>query len=271
VNDWLIAWGIEGWKPALRLLLMPPVPMLLLGLLGLALIGRRLRLGRLLVGVALLATWVVATPMSGYWLPQLLTQPPPVLAPQAVAALAASAKAPRTAILVLGGGRKSMALEYDTADLSDLGAERLRYGAWLARKTQLPLAFSGGVAHASDPGPTEAALARAALQRDFGLPLRWAEERSRDTNENAIHSVAQLQAAGITQIVLVTHDFHQRRALAAFGRAIARSGRPMALVAAPMGARPPPEGKLGDFIPDARGLQRSNWALHEWLGRLAGA
>lgn len=268
MNDWLVQWGIEDWKPLLRLLLLPPAPMLLLGLLGLALLGRQQRLGRLLVAVALAATWVVATPMFGHWLLQTLTRPPPMLTQQAVAALAGR---PRSVILVLGGGRKLMALEYGAADLSELGAERLRYGAWLARQTHLPLAFSGGVAHSNSNGPTEAAVARAALERDFGLSLRWVEDRSRDTSENALYSVALLQGAGIERIVLVTHDFHQRRALAAFARAIASSGRPMEVVAAPMGARTAPEAKLRNLVPDAAGLARSRWALHEWLGRLAGA
>jgi uncharacterized SAM-binding protein YcdF (DUF218 family) len=127
------------------------------------------------------------------------------------------------------------------------------------------------VAHSNSNGPTEAAVARAALERDFGLSLRWVEDRSRDTSENALYSVALLQGAGIERIVLVTHDFHQRRALAAFARAIASSGRPMEVVAAPMGARTAPEAKLRNLVPDAAGLARSRWALHEWLGRLAGA
>ena len=53
MNDWLVQWGLEAWKPALRVLVMPPVPMLLLVLLGLALVRRRPWLGRSLgvVGV----------------------------------------------------------------------------------------------------------------------------------------------------------------------------------------------------------------------------
>jgi uncharacterized SAM-binding protein YcdF (DUF218 family) len=83
--------------------------------------------------------------------------------------------------------------------------------------------------------------------------------------------VALLQADGIGRIVVVTHGFHQARALAAFRRAIARSGRPMDLVPAPMGLRTPPTGRLSDLLPGGESLQRSTWALHEWLGRLAGA
>jgi uncharacterized SAM-binding protein YcdF (DUF218 family) len=165
-----------------------------------------------------------------------------------------------------------MAPDYGGPDLTPHAHERLRYGAWLARQTRLPLAYSGGIGHgAVDHGVTEAEAARQALARDRGPPLRWAEDRSRDTNENAAYSVAMLQADGIGRIVLVTHDFHQPRALAGFRRAIARSGRPMELVPAPMGQRVAPSGRVFDFLPTGDGLQRSTWVLHEWVGRLAGA
>jgi len=268
MNDWLVQWGLEAWKPALRVLVMPPVPMLLLALLALGLARRRPRLGRSLGLLAVLATWLVCTPWAGQGLQALLTQPPPALAPERIAALRG---APNTAILVLGAGRRALLGEYGGPDLTPLTLERLRYGWWLARQTGLPLGYSGGIGHGARDGPTEADVARLVTARDRGVPLRWAEGRSRDTNENARYSVALLQADGITQLVLVTHGFHQRRALAAFQRAVARSGRPLQLVSAPMGLRPAPTGQLSDFLPGADGLGASAIAVHEWLGRLAGA
>lgn len=273
MNDWLIAWGIEAWKPALRMLLMPPAALLLPGLLAWALARRLPRTARLVGLLSLLALWLAATPWAAHHLLRLLTSPPPVLSAAAIAQLADWPGAPRTAILVLGSGRRAQAPEYGGADLSPLGHERLRYGAWLARQTRLPLAYSGGIGHgaAEQGGPSEAEAARLALARDAGPPLRWADDRSRDTNENAAFSVALLQAQGVGRIVLVTHDFHQQRALAAFRRAVARSGQPMELVPAPMGHRPLPTGRLADWVPTGEALQRSHWAWHEWLGRLAGA
>lgn len=273
MNDWLIAWGIEGWKPALRLLLMPPVPMLLAALLAWALARRLPRTARWLGVGSLLALWLVATPWAAYHLQQALVPAPAPLSAPAIAGLADRPGAPRTAVLVLGSGRRPHAPDYDAPDLSPLSHERLRYGAWLARQTRLPLAYSGGIGHgaALASGATEAEAARQALARDGGPPLRWAEDRSRDTNENAAFSVALLQTEGVGRIVLVTHDFHQPRALAAFRRAIARSGRPMDLVPAPMGQRLAPSGRVADLMPTGEALQRSTWVLHEWLGRLAGA
>nr|MDH4391235.1 YdcF family protein [Aquabacterium sp.] len=73
MNDWLVQWGLQAWKPAFKLLLLPPAPMLLLALLGLLLLGRRPRLGRALAGLGLLATWLVCTPWAGQGLVNLLT------------------------------------------------------------------------------------------------------------------------------------------------------------------------------------------------------
>jgi uncharacterized SAM-binding protein YcdF (DUF218 family) len=143
---------------------------------------------------------------------------------------------------------------------------------WLARQTGQPLAFSGGVGLGNDPGPTEAEIARRSAARDFGARITWIDDQSRDTNENAIRSVALLGAEGVARIVLVTHDFHMSRALAAFERAIARQGHKIALVGAPMGQRLPGDRpELMDFLPSAEGLTATRLALHEWLGRLAGA
>ena len=47
----------------------------------------------------------------------------------------------------------------------------------------------------------------------------------------------------------------------------------MRLVPAPVGLRPDlgPDLSLGDYLPSAEGFALTRLALHEWLGRLAGA
>ena len=268
MNDWLISLGIVHWKGALGTLLLPPTPLLLLALLGILLLPRWRGLGRALVMIAVLGLWAVCTTGVGHVLIEALTRPPPALSPERITSLV---RAPKTAILVLGGGRKLEAPEYGAIDLKPLTLERLRYGLWLARQTRLPVGYSGGLGYGSPAGPTEADAARLVAQRDFGVTLRWLEARSRDTNENARYSVAMLRADGIEQVLLVTHGFHQRRALAAFDRAIRQSGGTLRVIAAPMGLQPPLGRELGDWLPNAEGLALTRWALHEWLGRLAGA
>jgi len=274
MNDLFVRLGLEAWKPLLSVLVLPPVPLLLLVLWGAWRLARRRAAGGAAgwaaVWLGLAALWATCTPALGDALINALTTPPPALHAGQRAALAG---APRTAIVVLGAGRKLLAPEYATADLKPMTLERLRYGLWLAKQTRLPLAYSGGLGYGSPAGPSEAAVAGQIAKRDFGQTLRWAEDRSRDTNENARFTVALLQADGIQQIVLVTHDFHQRRALAAFERALRASGVAMRLVPAPVGVRPDLGSgwALGDYLPTPEGFALTRLALHEWLGRLAGA
>ena len=269
MNNLLVRFGLEPWKAVLGLLLLPPVPFLLLAVLGGLWLPRRRLLGWLSLGLALLGLWGMSTLAVGQGLVERLTTPPPALDAAQRAGLVG---APRTAIVVLGAGRRRLAPEYGTPELNPMTLERLRYGLWLARQTRLPVLFSGGVGYGSLPGATEAEIGAQVALRDFGQRLRWSEDRSRDTNENARFTVAMLRAEGIRRIVLVTHDFHQRRALAAFERALMSSvGPAIELLPAPMGLTPPHAVRLIDLMPTGEGFALSRLALHEWLGRLAGA
>ncbi|MBP6900416.1 MAG: YdcF family protein [Burkholderiaceae bacterium] len=268
MNDWLLAAGLPWLKLALKQLLLPPASPLLLAALGLLLLRRWPRLGRWIAGSALALLWLLCLPAVGLGLGQWLCTPPP---PLDAARLQALRGAPHTAVLVLGAGRRDPAPEYGMPDLPSATLERLRYGAFVARQTGLPLGFSGGLAPFAEPGATEAAAAALVAQRDFGMRLRWREDRSQDTADNARRSLALLHADGITRIVLVTHDLHQRRALAAFRRAAEHSGINLSLVPAPIEVPPPGPLTAGDWWPSVQGLRRSWYAIYEALGRLAGA
>lgn len=268
MNQLFLMLGIESWKPTLGALVMPPVPFLLLILAGARLMFRRRLLAWLLVMLGCAGVWLMCTTALGIGLTHLLLKPPRALGATEIAELR---RAPKTAILVLGAGRQLLAPEYGVANLKPYTLERLRYGLWLSRETGLPVGFSGGIGHGGDPGPSEAAIAARIAEREFGRPLRWTEGESRDTHENAVRSVALLHEAGIERIVLVTHGFHMRRALANFNREMQRTGKPMALVAAPLGLRNPGPLEGSDWMPTFEGFRDTRIALHEWLGRLMGA
>jgi len=268
MNELFLMLGIESWKPTLGALVMPPVPFLLLVVAGARLMFRRRALAWLLLLLGCAGIWLMCTTALGIGLTHLLLKPPPALGANAIADLR---RAPKTAILVLGAGRHLLAPEYGVANLKPYTLERLRYGLWLSRETALPVGFSGGVGHGGDPGPSEAAIAARIAEREFGRPLRWTEGESRDTNENAVRSVALLHEAGIERIVLVTHGFHMRRALANFSREMQRTGKTMALVAAPLGLRDPGPLEGSDWLPTVEGFRDTRIALHEWLGRMMGA
>lgn len=266
MNELFLSLGMEGWKPLLTTLLLPPVPMLLLVLVGARLMFRRRLLAWLLILLGVVSLWLACTSAVSGMLVRWLTQPPPAISETVLNELK---RAPKTAIVVLGGGRRAYSPEYRMSTLHPRTVDRLRYGLWLGRETNLPVAFSGGVGHGARDGPSEAEIAARVAEREFGRPLRWTEGESRDTRENAVRSVALLKAQGIQRIVLVTHDYHMRRALLNFERAAA--GSSFAIVPAPMGLPYPGRLQARDWLPSAGFLEDSSFAIREWLGRLAGA
>ena len=261
--------GIEAWKPVLAALLLPPVPLLLLVLIGTRLVLARRGLGWLLVLLATTGLWLGACSGIGALLGRTLFKPPPALTSAQVAQLRADTKARQgvTAIVVLGGGRDMLAPEYGTADLRARSLERLRYGVWLARETGLPLAFSGGVGWGGSGGPAEADVAERIAAKEFGAPLKWVENESRDTRENALRSVALLERSGVRRIVLVTHGWHMRRAASWFEGAAA--GR-IEILPAPMGLARQSQGQILDWLPTPEGFTQVNLVLREGLALLAG-
>jgi uncharacterized SAM-binding protein YcdF (DUF218 family) len=266
MNDLLLRLGIESWKPLLEASLLPPVPFLVCVLVGARLMFRRRLLAWLLVVLGCTGVWMSCTHAAGVGLSRALMPPTRALTEAEVAALK---HAPKTAIVVLGGGRRLLAPEYGLSALHPRGIERLRYGLWLARETGLPVAFSGGVSPGSPAGPAEAEIAGRTAEREFGRSLRWLEAESRDTRENGLKTVALLQAQGIEQIVLVTHGYHMARALGNFQRATA--GTRMRIMAAPMGLSADAHLELIDWMPSSEGFEQTRLILHEWIGRVMGA
>jgi uncharacterized SAM-binding protein YcdF (DUF218 family) len=274
LNDLVAQSGGVSWKPVLTALLLPPVPLLLLMLLGATLARRRAVWGWLLLLAGAAGIWLSCTTAVGHGLQRQLLHPYRALGQQDLQQLRTPRRdgAPTAgAIVVLGAGRESYAPEYGAANLSPYSMERLRYGLWLARETDLPVAFSGGTGHGQAAGPAEAEVAAQIAARDFARPLKWTETESRDTRENAARSVALLRAAGVTRIVLVTHGWHMRRSETAFEQAIARSGGGMLLVAAPLGLASDDSVGALRWLPSQRGFSDTRRALREYLGLLAGA
>lgn len=268
MNGLLLTLGLESWKPAIGTLLLPPVPLLLMVLLGAGLMARRRLLGWTVIVLACAGLWLSTTGVAARFVRQSLLQPPPVLQPAEIAALR---RAPQAAIVVLGGGRTPLALEYGGAQLHPRSIERLRYGVHLAKQTSLPMAFSGGVGWGGRDGASEAAIAWRTAENELGFKIRWQEGESRDTRENAARTVALLREQGVRHIVLVTHAYHMPRASRAFRQSIAAGPAPMQLTLAPMGAGPDGPLELGDWLPSLGGAEGTRLALHEWLGRLLGA
>ena len=246
-------------KPILAALALPPAAPLLLVLLGLVLAVRKKAAGLALVFVAFAMLWLLSCHAVAVWLAQNIL---PQYAPLSVAALKASGA---QAIVVLGGGVHPVAPEYGEPQASAAAAMRLRYGAWLARQSGLPVAFAGGQGWgaASTQTLSEGEVARRAALRDYGLTLKWIDSQSRDTAESARLLRPLLQKDSIQRIVLVTHATHMPRSLRAF------EGAGFTVTAAPMAFTLPSRNGVLEWLPSSDGLDSSRVVLKEWLALLA--
>ena len=272
MNDLFLMLGIESWKPVLSSLLLPPVPWLLLVLLGAALMSRRRGWGWLLVLTASAGIWLSACSAVGEWMQRALLSPPLPLAAERIALLRRELAANASvAVVVLGGGREANAPEYGVASLGAPSLERLRYCIWLGRQTGAPLMFSGGLGHAAQPGASEAEVAAQIATREFGRALRWVEDRSRDTRENAQYAVTVLREHKIEHVVVVTHGWHMPRALRAFQDASARAGASWQVVPAPMGLAQRIERPTLRWVPSSEGFMLVRAVVRERIGLWLGA
>lgn len=264
--------GIESWKPVLSVMLLPPVPWLLLVLIGAALLLRRRGWGWLLVLTASAGIWLSSCSAVGEWLQSALLSPPPPLSAERIALLRREvASRNSVAVVVLGAGREATAPEYGVANLTPTALERLRFGLWLGRQTGAPLMFSGGLGHAALGGASEAEVAAQIATREFGRSLRWVEDRSRDTRENATYATALLRDLNVEQVVVVTHGWHMPRALRAFNEATTRAGASWQIVPAPMGLARRIERPTLRWMPSAEGFTLVRAVIREKVGLWLGA
>jgi uncharacterized SAM-binding protein YcdF (DUF218 family) len=255
----------SGFKTLLLVAAMPPAPMLLLAAWGGWRLHRRRRGGGWMLGLALLLVWLSTTEAAGELLSRAVGQPAPLSRSQ-IDALRGQRDG---AVLVLGGGVRRHAPEFGTGVPNDITAERLAYGVWVARRSGWPLGFSGGVGWtAKRQAEPEAASVSRVAAHDYGLPLRWAEASSRDTRENAAKALPLLAAAGVKQVVLVTHEAHMRRALRAFEAEATARG--MRILPAPVGLRHDALTGFDDWCPSATGYARVRYIVYETLAWWAG-
>ncbi len=228
---------------------LPPLALLLIGALGLALLKRRPRLGEGLLALSLGLLAVLSLPaVSGRLLASL----------EQGALLPQENRPEAQAIVVLGGGRDINAPEYGGDTLGWASLERLRYGAKLQRQTGLPLLVTGGKPDGGEL--SEGEIMRRVLEGEFGVPVRWVEDRSDNTRENAYFSRELLKGSGVQTIYLVTHAWHMPRAKRVFEAAGFK------VVPAGVGFHQTKAPTALDFLPDARALEGSARYIHEIIG-----
>ena len=231
-------------KTLLKELILPPASLLILALLGLLLLKARPRLARIFMVVGLATLWLLSIPIVADALTALVDLYPPVDLRQAADA---------QAIVILGGGgERAMAPEYQGPAAEPYMLERLSYGAYLAKKTGLPVLVTGY--------SLEARAMHDSLQRNFEIETRWVDDQAYDTFQNARNSARILTAANVHRIILVTHATHMRRSVREFTEA------GFEVVPAPLGMLAPRDYGVLQYFPNPDALVRSHIAIYELIG-----
>jgi uncharacterized SAM-binding protein YcdF (DUF218 family) len=231
-------------KTLLRELFLPPAGLLLLALLGLLLLKLRPLLARILLVAGLASLWLLSTPIVSDALTGLVELYPPLDFRQAANA---------QAIVILGGGgQRAFAPEYGGPAAEPLLLERLSYGAYVAKKTGLPILVTGFL--------VEAHAMHDSLQRNFGIETRWIDDQAYDTFQNARNVARILTAENVHRIVLVTRATHMRRSVQEFTAA------GFDVVPAPAGIRAPRDFGVLEYLPNPDALLRSHAAIYELIG-----
>lgn len=234
-------------KTLLKNLVLPPAGPLLLALLGFLLLKARPLLGRICLIAGFGSIWLLSTPIVSDGVTRLVERYPPLNLQ-----LAADAQA---IVILGGGGQRALAPEYGGPAAEPLLLERLSYGAYLAKKTGLPVLVTGF--------SLEARAMHDTLERNFGIEARWTDASASDTYQNARSSARLLKADGVRRIVLVTRATHMWRAVQEFTEA------GFDVVAAPVGVLATRDFGILRLLPNPEALLRSYMAIYEMLGEPA--
>jgi uncharacterized SAM-binding protein YcdF (DUF218 family) len=236
----------------LKGMLLPPFTQILMLLFAWKIRHTATKVSRTISFIALLSLWLLASPVVATFLAQTLEQEPP-LRPNQLSSIHGDA------IVILSGYQDEYAPEFGEPVSGDDQLARVRYGAFLQKKTGLPVLLSGG----SVGGEEQRSLAETMafdLVSGYGGKVDWLEMRSRTTAENALYCYKLLTLEDKTTILLVTNSMHMMRAKWSFEQAGFK------VVAAPTHFVDRGSLNLNFFFPTASALHLSSEAMHEWLG-----
>jgi uncharacterized SAM-binding protein YcdF (DUF218 family) len=239
----------------LQALILPPAGLFILAIIGFALLRYKARWGLAVVATALALFYLLSMPLVSGGLIGSLENYPPLSEAQIKNTQA-------DAIVVLAGGRLRDQPEFGADTVSAISLQRLRYGAWLKRRTSLPLYVSGG--STKHEPRAEAELMQEVLQKEFNVVVDEVEKQSKTTYENAKFTAGLLTQNNHHSILLVSSAFHMPRAVEAFQQF------GINVIAAPTVFMSNKQGgiQLTDFFPQAYAMHESYYALHELMGRL---
>jgi len=237
----------------IKTLLLPLSSLLILSITGLFLLQQR-NFAVTLISFSLVLLLLLSLPVTVKYLAGMQEKYPPF-------EITSLENFAAQAIVVLGGGLRDSAPEYaQQVTLKSRTLARIRYAALLAKKINLPLLVSGGKVFNTSL-ISEADIMASVLNNEFNQAVRWKEQNSRNTAENALYTQEILSQEGITRIILVTHALHMHRAVEQFQQ------QGLQVMPAPTVFFSKPRSlNLLSFLPYARDLERNSLVIHEIMG-----
>lgn len=236
---------------------LPPGISIVMMLMGLLIIQRFYATGKILLITGFILLITLSLPITAQGLNALLETDPALSSEKLKTSKA-------KAIVVLGAGRYKNALEYPEKkdSVSKNALERLRYAAYLHKKSGLPILVSGGSPNGRMQ--SEASIMQDALKNILRVKTKWLDTESSNTWNNVKFSAKILQKNNIKNIILVTHAYHIPRARLAF------EYFGFNITAAPLGFKARNHRDIPytilDFLPSAHAMSSSSSAIHEFIG-----
>jgi uncharacterized SAM-binding protein YcdF (DUF218 family) len=240
---------------------VPPNVFIVLTVIGLVLAWRWTRLGLIVATFGGALLYLASTPVVADYLigsVKDLAGAIPIL----------SSDAPPGAIIVLSADYRKSDTPGQSFTVGPMTLERLAEAAREERRLGLPVLVSGGRPDAVNDSLAQ--MMSTVLQDDFRVPVRWREDRSLNTFENAAFSAAILRQAGVPSALLITHCRDMARALWSFDAV----GYPVVPAICSrretIGQRQSddeePSLSVSSFLPYVPSLLVSYRALHELIG-----
>lgn len=163
------------------------------------------------------------------------------------------------AIVVLGGGLRDSQELFGKLATTGIPLERMRYAAYLHKETQLPILVTGS----SPNGTSEAKVMDKEFKLFFNIETKWQENQAKTTKENAMFTREILEKENINKIILVTNQWHMKRAEMLFKQ------QGFDVIPASVGLGETPNHyslNFMHFIPQAGAMNSNMLALKEWIG-----
>jgi uncharacterized SAM-binding protein YcdF (DUF218 family) len=234
---------------------LPSNVLVVLGLVGLVLMGTRLaRIGRWLAAAAIILFAIAGIgPLGKALIKPLEDRFPPWDA----------GRGPPVGIVVLGGAIDPDSAAQHMPSLNEAAARVAVIPALAKAYPNARIIYSGGNPRLGSEGGSEAQYAGMLIE-SFGVPKDRVtlEERSRNTAENAIYAKDLAAPKPGERWLLVTSSNHMPRAMGAFRKV------GFEVEAYPVDYRAPRRVHLLSLDNGGSGLERTDTAAHEWVGRL---